>query len=230
MSNYRFTQTERQAVFTVHGEKCYMCNASLTMKTVEVDHVVPESLADDPEEFARVRLELGLPIDFDVNTYENWLPSCRPCNGAKRATVWRPSLLVQLALQRASERAPRAREVAQTLVSDKRIAAAVAVLESANEQGELSDDVKEGLRPLVQEYVRDRTERSGTDGVRVTPDYTVPLYEVVGDNGLTVVVRGPYGTGGGPSGDASPEMRCSSCGLPYFNGARCVICGTMDDD
>src|SRR5688500_10622202 len=104
--------------------------------------------------------------------------------------AWKPSLHVQLMLQLASERAPRAREVAHRLVSDKRIAAAVAVLESADEQGELSDDVKEGLRPLLQAFVEDRAEESGTEAVRVTPDYTVPLYEILSDDGLTVVVRG----------------------------------------
>jgi hypothetical protein len=43
------------------------------------------------------------------------------------------------------------------------------------------------------------------------------------------VLRGPYGTGVGPV-DPAPAMRCGNCGMQYFNGARCVWCGTMDDD
>lgn len=25
-------------------------------------------------------------------------------------------------------------------------------------------------------------------------------------------------------------MRCGVCGNPYFNGARCTLCGNMEDD
>ena len=28
----------------------------------------------------------------------------------------------------------------------------------------------------------------------------------------------------------SPQVRYSGCGMAAFNGARCVICGMVDDD
>jgi len=230
MSSYAFNQRERHAVYTVHRQRCYVCGAALTMKTMQIDHVVPESVAGDATTLSEVCADLGLPADFDVNGYENWLPACAECNGKKREMVWRPSLLAQLALQRAAERAPKAREVAARLVSDQKVASALAVLEAANGEGDLTDEAKEQLRPLLEAYVQDRAEENAGDPVRVTPSYTVPLYEILGDDGQSVTVRGPYGVGGGPSGTASAAMRCSSCGLPYFSGARCVICGMMDDD
>jgi 5-methylcytosine-specific restriction endonuclease McrA len=93
MSNYKFKREERFAVFTIHGQSCYVCGDPLTMKTVEVDHVVPERLANDPNEFAEARSTLGLDPDFNLNSYENWLPACRLCNGRKGSRVWSPSLL-----------------------------------------------------------------------------------------------------------------------------------------
>ncbi len=230
MSNYAFNQRERHAVYTVHRQRCYVCGQALTMKTVQIDHVVPKHVGHDAQRLKEVCDDLGLPADFDVNSYENWLPACAECNGKKREMVWKPSLLAQVVLQRAVERAPKAREVASRLVSDRKIASAVAVLAAADEDDELPDDTKEQLRPLLEAYVQDRAEENADDPVRVTPNYTVPLYEILSDDGRIVTVKGPYGVGGGPSSVASPGMRCSSCGLPYFSGARCVICGMMDDD
>lgn len=230
MAKYKFTQSERHAVYTTHGEKCYTCGRALTMKTVQIDHVVPESLADDPEALAAALEQLGLEQDFDLNSYENWMPACEPCNKDKRQMVWRGSLLAQLALQRAADRADRAREVADRLVSDKKIANAVSVLAKADDTGALDLDTKEALRPLVLAYVEDRAAEGAENPVHVTSGYTVPLYEVMSDDGSVVKVKGPYGVGGGPSGNVAPQIRCSGCGYPYFTGARCVICGMMDDD
>lgn len=230
MAKYNFTAEQRQAVFTVHGEKCYINGELLTMSTVEVDHVVPESLADHPDEFARVRTALGLRDDFDVNSYENWMPACRRCNGLKGDLIWWPSLLVQVCLQRAATRADKAREIAARFRSDKSLANAVAVLQGVAERGELSDDVKAALLPLAQALVEERSEESAGDDVRVTPDFIVPLYEILADDGRITVAKGPFGVGGGPSGEPAPGMRCGVCGLPYFSGARCVTCGTMSDD
>ena len=60
MPRHRFSPAERHAVYTVHGEKCYMCGAMLTMMTFEVEHIIPVSLKDRPEELTRVLEELGL--------------------------------------------------------------------------------------------------------------------------------------------------------------------------
>ncbi len=100
MAKHQFTSAERHAIFTVHSGVCYVCDTPVTMKTFEVDHVVPEHLANKPEELAAARTELGLPDDFDVNSYENWAPCCGNCNRKKLGMVWNPSLAVQRVLQR----------------------------------------------------------------------------------------------------------------------------------
>jgi hypothetical protein len=211
----------------VHGEKCYMCSALLTLKTMEVDHIVPESLVDQPEALTRALAQLGRPPDFDLNSYENWLPSCASCNGGKSDRNWDSSLLVQQHLQRAQDRAPRARALAEKTISMRQVHAALNVLERASEDGELAEDILEALGGY-QRTVRD--PETALETFHVTPRYTLPLHEVLRDDGTTKVVRGPYGVGGGPSGIADPRARCAACGNQYFNGARCVSCGMMDDD
>lgn len=232
MAKYKFSEAERQAIFNVHGPRCYINNELLTMKTVEIDHIVPESLEDDPEEFRKVLKQLGLPDDFKVNAFENWMPACRACNGKKLAMPWQPSLLVQLVLQRAREKAESVRRNANRLVTDKQLYNALSVLTAASEQGELPKDVKEKLRPLVMLNAETREKKPVDDPIPISPSYSVPLYEILSDDGRIEVVRGPYGIGGGPAmtAEVPSGMRCGNCGFPFFNGARCVICGQMDCD
>lgn len=230
MAKHRFTQSERHAVYSVHGAKCYICGAALTMKTVEIDHVIPESLLDDPDQLAAVLEALGRPDDFDLNSYENWMPACRPCNLTKSNTPWEPSGFVQLTLQSAAAKAEKARDVAERLVTDQNLAKAVAVLEAASETGELSWETMKNLAPLLAQYDEDRPEDEADEPILVNADVAVGPIRILSDDGSIVTAEGPYGVGSGPSGDVSAQMRCSVCGNQYFNGARCILCGQLDDD
>ena len=42
-----FDTAAAHAVYIVHKEKCYICGNALTMRTCQVDHVIPESIADN---------------------------------------------------------------------------------------------------------------------------------------------------------------------------------------
>ncbi|MFD1328723.1 hypothetical protein [Mycoplana ramosa] len=53
VSKYVFTVHERWAIFRVHGERCYLGREPIDLKTMQVDHIVPESLLDDPESLAK---------------------------------------------------------------------------------------------------------------------------------------------------------------------------------
>lgn len=234
VTKHVFSHAERYAVYKTHGGKCYIGGEPIDMLTFEVDHVIPEALLDSPTKLADALTALGRPATFDLNSFENWLPACRPCNRSKSDTPWEPSLLVQLALQRAAAKADDARTEMRQTISKQQVGRALATLYRHHQDAGLSEDEKVTIWPLVADYAASQVEKGETsEVVRVTPDYAVPLYEVISDNGMVTVVRGPYGVGGGPSStgrEVPPAMRCGVCGNPYFNGARCVVCGTMDDD
>ncbi len=44
MNKYRFSAEERYAVYAVHNEKCYACSIAVDLKSMQVDHIIPESL------------------------------------------------------------------------------------------------------------------------------------------------------------------------------------------
>lgn len=224
MSEYKFSPAQRAAIFSVHGEKCYMCGVPLTLKTMVVDHIVPEKLSALPEELAAALEAFGRPRGFEINSYVNWLPACGPCNGAKRDLVFDPSLLVQTSLQKASAKAQQVARVAAKLASDSKIAKALNVLEQAHAQGQLDPETLATLAEFV--LAQREPERAG-EPVRLTP-----LYEVVSDSGGSQTIRGPYGVGVRPSThSADRSFACPNCGsIAAWSGARCVICGQLIED
>jgi hypothetical protein len=175
MSRYVFTTAERYAVFTVHGEKCYLCHRPVNLRTMEVDHLIPECLNDNPAHLAAVLAALGRPPDFDVNSYDNWMPACGPCNNEKRDTVFEPSPIVQLALQRAADKATEGRRLAAEVVSERKIANAVNVLAQASESGRLTAWVVEALKPLVLFHIGHRDPELASEPIRLTPDFALVL-------------------------------------------------------
>ena len=227
MDKRRFTPFERLAVFVTHDEKCYLCNRPLDLLTMEVDHVIPESLQDNPKRLVEVVRLLGRPGDFDVNSYANWLPACRSCNGRKLAEVFEPSPMIQILLQRAQRKAVSAAQLAAEAVTERKIANALNVLQRADENGELTEDMKALLMPLVEFQKAHRTEETAGAAVRLTP-----LYIVLAEDGEFQTIQGPYGVGRKlTSVNRHSSWDCSHCGIiAAWNGVRCVICGYMDED
>lgn len=225
-AKYRFSIYERHAVFTVHGEKCYLCGRLLDMLTMEVDHILPEVLGNDEKKRKEVFELFGLPSDFDLNAYGNWKPACGPCNGKKRAAVFEPHPIHRMHLDDAIKQAGKAAKIAEEVVKVKELQSALVTVVKAGQQGLLTDSDKTLLAPLALYQVTVREPATAREPIRFTP-----FYEVLSDDGLIQVVRGPYGVGGRPSmPNPHPSFHCPTCGAgAAFNGTICVRCGTMSD-
>lgn len=107
MPRYDGSATQRHTIWTVHGEKCYQCGQPVDLQSMQVDHVVPQSLKRDSAALAKVLQELGRPKGFKLHGFENLLPCCAPCNRRKSNTLWQPSLAIQRELQNAQTKADR---------------------------------------------------------------------------------------------------------------------------
>ena len=73
MSKYQFSQAERYIVYLGDGGRCFWCGIPVFYSDVQVDHVFPEDLLDDPAELQRVKVEYGLGDNFNLNSFENWV-------------------------------------------------------------------------------------------------------------------------------------------------------------
>lgn len=224
MSTYKFSPAERAVIYSTHGEKCYLCGTPLNLKTMEVDHVIPEFLLKKPKELQAALSAFSLPSDFEINSFANWLPACRPCNGTKNDLIFKPTPIIQVHLQSATEKALVAQELAAKTISDRKIANALNVLERARDDGKLNDKIIQTLGEFIS--------RHRQPDLTGQPILLTPRYEILSEQNGVQIVRGPYGVGGRPAiRDPHASFSCPNCGsIAAWNGARCVICGEMSDE
>lgn len=191
---------------------------------MEVDHIIPESFLEKPNELQAALSDFGLPSDFDLNSFANWLPACSPCNGAKNDLLFVSTPIIQVHLQHAVAKAADAQELAAEVVSKRKIANALNVLERAADDGKLDDKV---FGTLGEFMARHRQADLSGQPIRLTP-----FYEIITEKNGIQLVRGPHGVGGRPAiRDAHASFSCPNCGtIAAWNGARCVICGEMSDE
>lgn len=86
MSSQKFNSSQREALWLAHQKKCAYTRELLDVSSFHIDHIIPESLADKPIEFARVKTMLGIDNDFDLYGYENLLP-CRAGANLQKGSI-----------------------------------------------------------------------------------------------------------------------------------------------
>lgn len=173
MNKYKFKTSERFAVYVTHLEKCYLCTKPVDFQSMQVDHVIPESLLDDQNFLNTIKDSFGLPSSFNINSYYNWMPSCAPCNRKKLAMVFEPTPIIQAVLQQAALKVNKAMELEYKTITNKKIGHSLSTLLMANEAGELSDDIKLALKPLIDFQIMVREPELRTTEINVTPRYRI---------------------------------------------------------
>lgn len=226
MAKQSFDEIERYALIAVHGDKCYLCGKPLTLSTMEVDHIIPESLLIEPQRLGAVLEAFGFPATFDLHSFENLLPACDRCNNLKQTTVFEAVPIVMAYFAMARTKADRVREQIMRGLTDRQLKRALSMVKIAVRNGQFEDaDLKE-LRVLVDPVVAAREPDDRRRPVLISQGLALVI-----KNGLVSVYRGRYGIGGAPSGDwVDPSFICPTCGATAWNGARCVNCGQLSDE
>jgi hypothetical protein len=100
VSDYKFSELERVAIWTSDGRKCFYEGTPILYRDLQIDHVVPERISET--ELAKLREYL--PADFKINSPENWVTCHQGCNLRKSSTVFDTKTLLYY-LQMARDRA-----------------------------------------------------------------------------------------------------------------------------
>ena len=74
----------RKQVIEKCGGRCAYCGEEVTLKTMQVDHIIPKRYFS--EHYYCNKKESIIVTDYDVDDMENLNPSCRKCNNFKG--VW----------------------------------------------------------------------------------------------------------------------------------------------
>ncbi|MFU0506240.1 HNH endonuclease [Pseudaminobacter sp. NGMCC 1.201702] len=139
MAKTNFTQAQRYAIFTAHGEKCWICREPVSLAEMEVDHVIPESLAEHPA-LKNILKAMGLPEDFDLNSWANLRPSHRDCNRDKGAHRFKPSPMFIMILEKGIEKSDHVQELHDTFLSDRKLNTSFSRVLAAAQEGKLSPE------------------------------------------------------------------------------------------
>lgn len=136
MNKHVFTNAERYAVWLHHEKRCWLCKEPLRLHDTTIDHYLPESLLDQPEQWARIQKTWELPKDFQINRFENWLP-CHPlCNQTKGNSTFEYTpghdLIVRRLLARSHAVRKTALSIGANTDKDKVIAYIVTALDNGN--------------------------------------------------------------------------------------------------
>jgi len=167
VSTFKVPAAQRIAIWRAHSQRCVYCGEPLSFRELDIDHIIPEDLKDDECEFQRVKVDCGLPLDFDINSSANFLPVHRHCNRTKSNQILQPVRALYF-LEVALGKEPAVRKHIQALAlqsqKDKVLAAVAAALEtgtiSMDEVTELDSNC--GTFPLTQclEFLDGSIEKS----------------------------------------------------------------------
>ena len=87
MARKALRTSRRAAIWHAHEHRCIYCTELVTFADLDVDHIVPSHLKDQPEELAKLIDEYGLINNFDVDSLLNLVPAHRHCNLQKKGQV-----------------------------------------------------------------------------------------------------------------------------------------------
>lgn len=228
MSKQNIPLDRRYSIWLAHHGRCWFCREPVAFSDTHVDHVIPEALHDSAELLGYLE-DLGLPGDFDLFSDENLAPGHARCNLLKSGDKFKATPLIQKIIHdNLEKKAPKVAEIKEKIRSDKTLARSAATVLAAIDQGTLNKGMGRELRDSLDVFLNFSQEFGNSD----EPLFLTPWLRLVSDQGSVVVLRGPSGLlGRRPKGnDLHPSWDCPNCGPTGWNGARCIICGHLNDD
>jgi 5-methylcytosine-specific restriction endonuclease McrA len=108
---------ERFAVWTAWNCRCAYCTEPIDYNLSEKEHLIPKGKADKLDALIK---KFDLPCDFEIESFENWVPACRKCNLLKSTRIPDASAAFTLLFVKAREIAPKAKKHADHIVADRK--------------------------------------------------------------------------------------------------------------
>jgi len=128
-------EIERVAIWTAHSKRCAYCGEPLRYADLEIDHILPQSLAKSPGKLSELISQLALASDFSIAALANLLPAHRVCNSKKRDRVFNESnarFFLEIADQKLRSIEDLIRKLELEASRDKLLALVRSALQSGN--------------------------------------------------------------------------------------------------
>lgn len=85
---------DRQAIYEAYERKCFYCGELIYFRELQIDHIIPETLLDKPEQYKALAKRISLPTTFEINSYQNWVPAHSKCNNRKSGELFPDSAII----------------------------------------------------------------------------------------------------------------------------------------
>jgi len=130
-----FSSIERLAIWEVYNKKCYYCDSPLVrISEMQIEHLFPKELENDEAKFNEIKEQFDLPNDFDLDSYENLVCSCGPCNRKKSNDLWSRNAMLSfhsIAIKNSIAITSKIKELESKLSSSKMISNLKSLLNKA---------------------------------------------------------------------------------------------------
>jgi hypothetical protein len=134
---HRFSFSERYAVFEAYEKVCIYCGEIVSWKDFEVDHIINESLLQEPDKLAALLKDYDLGDGFSINSFQNWACSHHRCNRVKADTTFNKSRALHCLLI-AEKKAKQALRVYKATETTSKVNKVLAPLRALIENGKIS--------------------------------------------------------------------------------------------
>ena len=139
-----FSTALRHAVWEAHGRKCAYTGEPVDWSELEIDHVIPVS--SDQSQIAELRARGVIEANFDINSFENLLPTKSHRNSQKSSFIQNDRALIFFLSQAQKNREKAERIYASTGASDNALKSWLRLKAHAETNNATIEDVVGDLR------------------------------------------------------------------------------------
>lgn len=228
MSKYKFNNDERYSVWKILGPNCQWCKEPVMYKDCHIDHIVPESLLEDPSGLKAVLEKYGLNKDFNINGFENWIPSHPSCNQSKSDSVISGTPVIQQLLENVNLKVEATEKLYKKWKNQDKTAKLESLITKALDDGIINKQTVNNIFLKIDDSVSPimgMTASTASNQVVYLP--TTDNWTVVKSDGEFITVTKSGKTGILPVGDSpDPKWLCLNCKhYGPWSGNECLNCG-----
>lgn len=148
-----------------HERCCYWCQEPVDWLSVQIDHVVPQSLLKNPDKLSEILTHYALPNNYNIDDFSNWVPSHARCNGKKSDAIIALSPAMVRVFQECAEKGIKAREISEKWKKDAQYSKIESLLKTGAETGNLAQENLVALRRSLDSTILNQVVNQEGDHV-----------------------------------------------------------------
>ncbi|OKH49534.1 hypothetical protein NIES30_06730 [Phormidium tenue NIES-30] len=127
----------------------------MNLNSLNIDHILPESLLGTPQKLGNIIKDYGLNPEFKINSYHNWVPACRSCNLNKKDLIYSKNSVLHF-LELARSRYAKVKQIESSLNKANSISKLTSNLKICLEKDLISYDKIPHLSLLLNDSNKDQ--------------------------------------------------------------------------